>query len=375
MATFQTQPNGKTRVIIRRKGFPQISKVFDTLAEAETFAAFHEGSQYSKLSEITKAKANLSLSILELSQNYKSSPSYLQKSPNSQRRERQASAAIEKYLGQYDVNTLDNFSIQTDFIDKRALDTYRAKPISGDTLRLELAYLSSIYNYAVRRRQAVYNPVKSGSFDKPALAKREVRLSYADEEKLLSAAFDFFQHPRANPSGLFWLQFCISTGMRPGEAAKVQIDWIDFENHEVHVPSAHHKNRKPRVVLLPEFFLQPELISMLIDYSAKLNSPFLFTSISRVTKKPIPYDYHSFWGKICERAGVQGITPHGLRHEFISRLFENLGMSPPQVAALSGHTNPASLNRYTHLLTRTFRGAFEANRQRISEETDKLLDN
>ena len=51
---------------------------------------------------------------------------------------------------------------------------------------------------------------------------------------------------------------------------------------------------------------------------------------------------------LCDRAGVEGLRFHDLRHEATSRLFE-LGLNPMEVAAITGHKTLVMLKRYTHL--------------------------
>jgi integrase len=52
--------------------------------------------------------------------------------------------------------------------------------------------------------------------------------------------------------------------------------------------------------------------------------------------------------RACKVLGIQGLVFHSMRHEGTSRLFE-MGMSIPQVAAVTGHKSWASLQRYTHI--------------------------
>ena len=51
--------------------------------------------------------------------------------------------------------------------------------------------------------------------------------------------------------------------------------------------------------------------------------------------------------RLRKRAGLQHVRFHDLRHEAISRLFE-LGLTPPEVAMISGHRTMSMLMRYSH---------------------------
>lgn len=66
----------------------------------------------------------------------------------------------------------------------------------------------------------------------------------------------------------------------------------------------------------------------------------------------------SAWiGKACERAGVEGMTPHGWRKWRATDLGERLGWTPHQIMAWTGHTSLKEVEGYT-------RGA---NRRRLIE--------
>ncbi|WP_437560537.1 tyrosine-type recombinase/integrase [Acidithiobacillus sulfuriphilus] len=49
-----------------------------------------------------------------------------------------------------------------------------------------------------------------------------------------------------------------------------------------------------------------------------------------------------------QKARIEGLHFHDLRHEATSRLFEK-GLNPMQVAAITGHKTLQMLKRYTHL--------------------------
>ena len=53
------------------------------------------------------------------------------------------------------------------------------------------------------------------------------------------------------------------------------------------------------------------------------------------------------WERIKQRAGIEDLRFHDLRHEAISRFFEK-GLSVPEVAAISGHRDLRMLQRYAH---------------------------
>ena len=57
------------------------------------------------------------------------------------------------------------------------------------------------------------------------------------------------------------------------------------------------------------------------------------------------------WKRVIKKAGIEGLHFHDLRHEAISRLFEDTDLDMMEVRAISGHKTLQVLARYTHLRT------------------------
>jgi integrase len=77
----------------------------------------------------------------------------------------------------------------------------------------------------------------------------------------------------------------------------------------------------------------------------------ILDALPRLDARVLPYDPESVsaaFERACARLGISDIRLHDLRHEGISRLFEQ-GLAIQEVALISGHTSWATLRRYTHL--------------------------
>lgn len=55
--------------------------------------------------------------------------------------------------------------------------------------------------------------------------------------------------------------------------------------------------------------------------------------------------------KAVHKAKLEDLTFHDLRHEAISRLFENTDLDSMEIAQISGHKTMQMLKRYSHLRT------------------------
>ena len=59
--------------------------------------------------------------------------------------------------------------------------------------------------------------------------------------------------------------------------------------------------------------------------------------------------FNKTWTRVCDRAGIDDLRFHDLRHEATSRLFERGVFDSMEVASITGHKTLAMLKRYTHL--------------------------
>lgn len=76
----------------------------------------------------------------------------------------------------------------------------------------------------------------------------------------------------------------------------------------------------------------------------------------------IPFSYYNAWRGLCKKAGIpSGINPHIVRHEFISRLFEDTDLNDSQIASLVGDLNVLSLEPYKHLRVERLRDRQDAH--------------
>ena len=79
-----------------------------------------------------------------------------------------------------------------------------------------------------------------------------------------------------------------------------------------------------------------------------------------------PWDRKSISSAVhraCKMLGIEDLHLHDLRHEGVSRLFEQ-GLDIPRVSMISGHLNWVTLKRYTHLKPKDVLGQLSASKQK-----------
>ena len=147
----------------------------------------------------------------------------------------------------------------------------------------------------------------------------------------------YFESPRRRNAAIpMWalVQFAIASCMRLGEICRIR--WADVdETDRTVVIQARKDPRQPRdhtVPLLGEAWTlvqaQPRSAPEIFPYNPRTVST-LFT-------------------RTVQRLGIPDLRFHDMRHEGISRLFEQ-GYGVPQVALVSGHRTWTQLRRYTTL--------------------------
>ncbi|MBP2157394.1 integrase [Erwinia rhapontici] len=208
-----------------------------------------------------------------------------------------------------------------------SLSPRTGRKISGNTVRLEMALLSSLYNIArVEWGTCHSNPVEH--VRKPPIpAGRTRRLLAGEESRLLSCLED--KNPQI--SAIFTL--AIETAMRQGELLSLRWEHINLSQGVAHLPVT--KNGSSRDVPL-----SAKARKTLGRFSGPVTGPvFSYTSNG----------FKSAWRKAVIETGIENLHFHDLRHEAISRLSELGTLNLIEMASISGHKSLTMLKRYTHL--------------------------
>lgn len=201
------------------------------------------------------------------------------------------------------------------------------KPISGDTVRLELALLSVLYNLAkVEWGTCRANPV-AGVRRPKSSPGRDRRLTSSEERRLSR----YFQARSTELYTIFHL--ALETGMRQGEILSLRWEHTDLQHGVAHLPVT--KNGSVRDVPLSRRARQ-----LLQQLPVQLSGPVFHYKSS---------GFKSAWRAALQHLKIENLHFHDLRHEAISRLFELGTLNVMEVAAISGHKSLNMLKRYTHL--------------------------
>jgi len=136
------------------------------------------------------------------------------------------------------------------------------------------------------------------------------------------------------------------TGLRISEALNLKLGDVHFESRELVVRQG--KMNKSRTVLLAEKVIVPlrdYLNSERNLYKTANESSYVF--VSRLRSQLDRMTVNKLFRKYNKLAGLEGVTPHGLRHFCCSYLLEN-GFNVHEVAYMAGHSNIHTTLLYTN---------------------------
>jgi len=216
-----------------------------------------------------------------------------------------------------------------------------------------MSTLHSILEHAVRLGEIEKNPARG--IRRLASAPKMRWLSHAELRKLGRAMRDAeadFEHPK----GLAVIRFLLLTGFRRLEALSLERSWVLDEEHAIHFPMTKTGPQRGVIGAAALKLLQSQPDS---------DSAYFF---------PADWGDGHFIGlvrvldRICQRAGLEGVTPHVLRHTFAS-IAGGLGYSELTIAALLGHASRGVTQRYIHI-----DGPLRAAATAVSEHIVQLLD-
>jgi integrase len=254
---------------------------------------------------------------------YLASDLYLSKKPHTRTLEKKLSACVSAGLGHVDISNLTSRMVR-DYRDTRALaiSARTKRLISGTKVRLELATLSAVCNYAIAEKLIDRNPCLG--VPRPADRERKERVEPPDITAILMVA-------RSLGDDAYWFFVLMySLGSRPGELANLERYQVNVRKRQIFLPDP--KNGEPRVLLIPDQLLT----SFLLWFNARPPAnKFVWQGPDREGREPIPVDYYGWWRRIKKQIPLGRIVPHTLRHERVSRWVE-AGMSDARIKGLSG---------------------------------------
>lgn len=335
MPTIRKRGDFQYQAIVRRQGFPPQSKTFTTRKDAEAWATRIESEMLAdSFSDRTEANRT-SLGDLLARYSREISP---QKKGGALERLR-----IQKLLAdpiaQLKVSALSGVNL-AHYRDRRLAGNSRQKAVSGSTVNRELTLLSHVISVASKEWgiHVAVNPVSL--IRRPKENRARCRRLHGDEERRLLMELGPSQRTEC---GVYEAGGCrneyvrpvvilaIETAMRRSELLSIR--WPDVYLADRYVRLHDTKNGDARDVPLSS-----RAVATLSALPRHISGR-VFPISPEALKKAFT--------RACERAGIENLRFHDLRHEATSRISERLG-NILELSAVTGHKTVQMLKRYYH---------------------------
>ena len=174
--------------------------------------------------------------------------------------------------------------------------------------------------------------------------KEEKRERYLTEEELARLG-KVLRESTTEPEAVNCIRLLLLTGCRLGEIQTLKWDYIDYKAGVLRLPDS-----KTGAKVVPV----GEAVFEILKTIEKLDkNPYVITG--RVEGQHLTDMQHP-WRRLRERAGLEGLRIHDLRHSFASDALQ-LGQDLTMIGKLLGHTQVQTTARYAHLKTAPIRNA------------------
>lgn len=306
--------SGRYQAQVRRHGAQAVSRTFTTRKDALVWIRGLEARIDLGDTSVTAPKA---LTLGDLLARYCSEISPHKKGavPEIRRLNR----LLRDEVSKISLNNVNSHALAS-FRDRRIADGVRAA-------QYDLALIRHCWNIAKKEWGIPLpaNPVSDIRVPN-GIKHRDRRLHDGEFEKLKEAA-------KLSQNNYLWpmVQFAVYTAMRRSEILSLR--WENVSMPERFANLTDTKNGTARQVPL-----SMDAISILKELPQETAAVFNTTDTA----------IRLAWPRLIKRAGIQDLRFHDLRHEAVSRFFEQ-GLLSSEVASISGHKDPRMLAKYTHI--------------------------
>lgn len=217
-----------------------------------------------------------------------------------------------------------------------------------------ISTLRSLFNHARRLGLIDASPASGVRILASQRLKRHLS---AGEIRHLGKVMTLMEREGEHPTGLAAIRVMLLTGFRRMEVLAMEKEWVQPDENLVRFPDT---KSGPQMRVAGD-----AAMARLEEQAMRSRSGFVF---------PADWGDGHFVGavrvldRVCRRAGLQGVTPHVLRHSFAS-IAAAQGFSELTISGLLGHAPRGVTQRYVHLDTALIIAA-----DQVASEISRLLD-
>ena len=185
--------------------------------------------------------------------------------------------------------------------------------------------------------------------------KRERFLSDEEYARLGAALRDAEREGFASAAAIAAIRLLMLTGCRSGEIMSLRWENVDLETGELRLPDSKTGSK---VVHLGD-----PAIGVLRGIPRKDDNPWVFPGVK--PGRHMTY-LHDSWRRILDRARIENLRIHDLRHSYASGGLL-VGEGLPMIGKLLGHSKVQTTARYAHLANDPLKAAANRIASRIAE--------
>jgi site-specific recombinase XerD len=241
----------------------------------------------------------------------------------------------------------------------------KQKEVGKSTIALYTTALSRFYRFALMENEAAFD---WGDYEKlkerlkdfsNGWKKKTPRVPDPESvDKLFTEAYKHMACPRdriLRLRNIALLEALRSTGARVSEIANLQISELD---HDLHLSIIKGKGEKERIIFFDDKAWAALEAYLEAREAAVADLPVWIRHDNAKDDHLIPLHPNSIREAIyelCDRAGIEQITPHQFRHQFAMTILKGTSGNLAITQDLLGHSNPNTTRIYTQLLPEELR--------------------
>jgi integrase len=240
-------------------------------------------------------------------------------------------------------------------------------PAANATIQQHLATLRLFYDYLVEERRCTRNPFRrgEGAWARPPI-QREHKLPWIPNEEEWRRFLAAASQERVGNKAMLATSY--DAGLRREELCLLETGDIDPSRRTLRVRAETAKNRRERVV--PYSATTGELFGVYLDHRrtpTRERGPLFLSESRRNRCAPVSiWTWSKVVAGIARRAGVNGFSPHTLRHLCLTDL-ARADWDIYEIATFAGHRHKETTTIYVHLSARDLAPKFTAVMDQLHE--------
>lgn len=263
-------------------------------------------------------------------------------SPVAKDRLEYAWKALLPFFGTRDVTSIT----PTDVKAYTALRTSGKKPVKPPTVRRELGELQTTINHLVKTKRLPSTAAPLIELP-PAGKPKTLILTSEQRSKVLELAAKRRDDPLVPSRVELFCYLGLETGARKEAIETLEWSQVDFDTRFVHYLKEGAAQTRKRRVSVP---MSPTLVAVLSAEKQRASTPYVLRQ---------PESIRTAFASLMAAAGLPQVTPHVLRHTFVSHLLMK-GKDVFTVAQLAGMTVKMVEEVYGHLTQQHLHAALAA---------------